>query len=150
MFKYIDMPKLVAFYLREFSYNKNETSNLYKFIFCLCLPYISQTFRVARMNALAIAECTNSADQIARVFNRVTGGATLSFEPMDSDYMLSYDNEEPNFTYDDTYDQPEVSYSPVLNSEIIRVTLNGVPKSNAESYLDLLIPFYHETFIIWN
>lgn len=91
MFRYIDMPKLVAFYLREFSYDAGgNASNLYKFVFCLCLPFVSHTFRRARLIALAIAECTNSQDQITRVLEKITG-AKADHISLDDSYYLSYD-----------------------------------------------------------
>lgn len=109
MFRYIDMPKLVAYYLREFSYRRNgTTSTLYQFVFSLCLPFVSKQFRSARLAALAIAECTNSADQIKRLFNKLMGGdATLTILSHNNDFLLSWDGTGAQplfpFSYDMKY-----------------------------------------------
>ncbi len=90
------MPRLVAFYLREFSGRADgEVSWLYKFIFCLCLPFVSNTFYRARLIALAIAECTESVAQIDRVLDMITasdssGGATISIERTNEDYLTVF------------------------------------------------------------
>lgn len=109
MFRYIDMPKLVAYYLREFSYRRDgTTSTLYQFVFSLCLPFVSKQFRSARLAALAIAECTNSADQIKRLFDKLMGGdAKLTILSHNNDFLLSWDGTgaEPllPFSYDMKY-----------------------------------------------
>lgn len=109
MFRYIDMPKLVAYYLREFSYRRDgTTSTLYQFVFSLCLPFVSKQFRSARLAALAIAECTNSADQIKRLFDKLMGGdAKLTILSHNNDFQLSWDGTgaEPlfPFSYDMKY-----------------------------------------------
>lgn len=109
MFRYIDMPKLVAYYLREFSYRRDgTTSTLYQFVFSLCLPFVSKQFRSARLAALAIAECTNSADQIKRLFDKLMGGdATLTILSHDNDFQLSWDGTGAQplfpFSYDMKY-----------------------------------------------
>lgn len=109
MFRYIDMPKLVAYYLREFSYRRDgTTSTLYQFVFSLCLPFVSKQFRSARLAALAIAECTNSADQIKRLFDKLMGGdAKLTILSHNNDFQLSWDGTgaEPLFpvSYDMKY-----------------------------------------------
>lgn len=144
MFKYIDMPKLVAFYLREFSLRTDgTTSNLYKFIFCLCLPFVSAKFRKARLIALAIAECTNSQDQIIRLLETITG-ATITITPFVDDSMVSYDGSaEIMMSYDGSAeDDPMVVYEPVANAGIMNIQLNGASKEQVSAYLDLLIPFY--------
>lgn len=90
------MPRLVAFYLREFSGRADgEVSWLYKFIFCLCLPFVSNTFYRARMIALALAECTESVAQIDRVLDMITAsdsssGATISIERTNEDYFTVF------------------------------------------------------------
>lgn len=115
MFRYIDMPKLVAYYLREFSYRRDgTTSTLYQFVFSLCLPFVSKQFRSARLAALAIAECTNSADQIKRLFNKLMGGdAKLTILSHNNDFQLSWDGTgaEPLFPF--SYD---MKYWPSLAS----------------------------------
>lgn len=144
MFKYIDMPKLAALYLREFSLRKDgETSVLFKFIFCLCLPFISRTFRKARLIALAIAECTNSRDQIVRLLEKITG-VTVEIVPEYSDYNVQYDgtDEVPEFSYDGTSDTPVIPYNLVANAGSISITLNGASQTEVEGYVSLLIPFY--------
>lgn len=144
MFKYIGMPKLVALYLREFSLRKDgETSVLFKFIFCLCLPFISRTFRKARLIALAIAECTNSQDQIVRLLEKITG-VTVVIVPEYSDYNVQYDgtDEVPEFSYDGTSDTPVISYNLVANAGGLNITLNGASQTEVEGYVSLLIPFY--------
>lgn len=109
MFRYIDMPKLVAYYLREFSYRRDgTTSTLYQFVFSLCLPFVSKQFRSARLAALAIAECTNSADQIKRLFDKLMGGdATLTILSHNNDFLLSWDGTGAQplfpFSYDMKY-----------------------------------------------
>lgn len=144
MFKYIDMPKLVALYLREFSLRKDgETSVLFKFIFCLCLPFISRTFRKARLSALAIAECTNSQDQTVRLLEKITG-VTVEIVFGYSDYNVQYNgtDEVPEFSYDGTSDTPVIPYNLVANAEGINITLNGASQTEVEGYVSLLIPFY--------
>lgn len=115
MFRYIDMPKLVAYYLREFSYRKDgTTSTLYQFVFSLCLPFVSKQFRSARLAALAIAECTNSTDQIKRLFDKLMGGdAKLTILSHNNDFQLSWDGTgaEPLFPF--SYD---MKYRPSLAS----------------------------------
>ena len=149
MFKYISMPKLVAFYLREFSVRKDGTpSLLYKFIFCLCLPFFSKTFNRARLIALAIAECTNSADQIKRVLEKITG-ASFTFRRLTDEYLAAYDgsNDTPDFAYGNEEDAPLVTFGFIPNYVAIDVTLNDASKSEVEAYLYLLIPFYIKTTI---
>lgn len=143
MFKYIDMPKLVAFFLREFSYRKDgTTSTLYKFVFCLCLPFVSYTFRRARLIALAIAQCTNSRDQIARLLEKITG-ATITYVALDESYYLSYNG--TGNTADIPYNvltDPIMPYSTVVNSLYMYIQLNGASETEVRQYLQLLIPFY--------
>lgn len=144
MFRYIDMPKLVAFYLREFSYDAGgNASNLYKFILCLCLPFVSRTFRRARLIALAIAECTNSQDQITRVLEKITG-VSVEIIPEYLDYSVQYDgtDEVPEFSYDGTSDTPVIPYNLVANAGTINITLNGASQTEVEGYVSLLVPFY--------
>lgn len=146
------MPKLVALYLREFSLRKDgETSVLFKFIFCLCLPFISRTFRKARLIALAIAECTDSRDQIVRLLEKITG-VTVEIVPEYSDYSdysVQYDgtDEVPEFSYDGTSDTPVIPYNSVANAGGINITLNGASKTEVEGYVSLLIPFYIESHV---
>lgn len=151
MFKYINMPKLVATYLREFSCDAaGRPSALYKFIFCLCLPFVSATFRQARLNALAIAECTNSGDQIARVLKAITG-ADIDYVGGVEDYEVSYgvpaDGEEVMLTYDGTFNTPIVPYGDPRNVVVATVQLNGATRSDVEAYLSLLVPFYIKLLI---
>lgn len=146
MFRYINMPKLVATYLREFSCNaEGRPSALYKFIFCLCLPFVSATFRRARLIALAIAECTNSSDQIARVLKAITG-AEISYTGSYTDYEVSYGTPEDGvgamLTYDGTFNEPIVPYGDPTNAVVATVQLNGATRSDVEAYLSLLVPFY--------
>ena len=143
MFKYIDMPKLVALYLREFSLRKDgETSVLFKFIFCLCLPFISRTFRKARLIALAIAECTNSQDQITRVLEKITG-VSVEYTPLDDSYYLSYNGtgNTPEFPYG-MLSEPLVPYIETPNQLYMYISLNGASEDEVRAYLQLLIPFY--------
>lgn len=148
MFRYINMPKLVAYYLKEFSARSDgSVSTLYKFIFCLCLPFLSDTFNRARMEALAISECTTSRDQISRLLNKITG-ADVTFEAYTEEFYASYDgtaDATQRFTY--TPDVPAddnvfVPFDPVPNSGNMIVNLNGYGQDQFESYLSLLIPFY--------
>lgn len=140
------MPKLVAFYLREFSVKSNgEPSLLYKFIFCLCLPFVSQTFRRARLNALAIAECTNSGDQIKRVIEKLTG-VTFNIVNLGAEYLTAFDGSDDvsDFPFNNSSgsDNAIVPFAPESNNIVIYITLNGASKSTVEAYLPLLIPFY--------
>lgn len=152
MLKYIDMPKLVAFYLREFSVRGDgETSTLYKFIFCLCLPFISATFRRARLIALAIAECTNSQDQIVRLLEKITG-VTVEITPLNNQFLMPYEWGEtstPNMPYSGS-ENPIMPYEPVSNAGIMNITLNGASKEEVSAYLELLIPFYVSLTINFN
>lgn len=144
MFKYINMPKLVAFYLREFSVRSDgDPSLLYRFVFCLCLPFISKTFRRARMNALAIAQCTNSTDQILRVLSKITG-ATVSVTLAYNEFFVTYSGstEDVEFTYDDTFKEPLIPYGLVQNSGIIYIVPGDADRNEIEAYLKLLTPFY--------
>lgn len=157
MFRYINMPKLVATYLREFSTDVDgKPSILFKFIFCLCLPFVSSTFRVARLKALAIAECKNSAEQIKRVFNNLTAAKITNIVTL-PDYETEFTYERLNsssttedaeyvrltgFNFDGTDETPEVLYDDTNNVAVIDVQLNGVSQSDVVAYLDLLIPFY--------
>lgn len=143
MFKYINMPKLVALYLREFSLRKDgETSVLFKFIFCLCLPFISRTFRKARLIALAIAECTNSQDQITRVLEKITG-VSVEYTSLDDSYYMSYNGtgNTPEFTYG-MLSEPLVPYNETPNQLYMYISLNGASEDEVRAYLQLLIPFY--------
>lgn len=143
MFKYIDMPKLVALYLREFSLRKDgETSVLFKFIFCLCLPFISRTFRKARLIALAIAECTNSQDQITRVLEKITG-VSVEYTSLDDSYYMSYNGtgNTPEFPYG-MLSEPLVPYIETPNQLYMYISLNGASEDEVRAYLQLLIPFY--------
>lgn len=141
------MPKLVAFYLKEFSVRTDETtSTLYKFVFCLCLPFLIPTFRKARLNALAIAECTNSFRQIARVLNKLTG-ATVGIVDYNDEYRTYYelidsDDIDTMFTYDDTDVTPRVPYSPSFNEGVIIVLDGYKSREEVEAYMRLLAPFY--------
>lgn len=143
MFKYIDMPKLVALYLREFSLRKDgETSVLFKFIFCLCLPFISRTFRKARLIALAIAECANSQDQITRVLEKITG-VSVEYTSLDDSYYMSYNGtgNTPEFPYG-MLSEPLVPYVETPNQLYMYISLNGASEDEVRAYLQLLIPFY--------
>lgn len=143
MFKYINMPKLVALYLREFSLRKDgETSVLFKFIFCLCLPFISRTFRKARLIALAIAECTNSQDQITRVLEKITG-VSVEYTSLDDRYYMSYNGtgNTPEFPYG-VLSEPLVPYAETPNQLYMYISLNGASEDEVRAYLQLLIPFY--------
>lgn len=143
MFKYINMPKLVALYLREFSLRKDgETSVLFKFIFCLCLPFISRTFRKARLIALAIAECTNSQDQITRVLEKITG-VSVECTSLDDSYYMSYNGtgNTPEFPYG-MLSEPLVPYIETPNQLYMYISLNGASEDEVRAYLQLLIPFY--------
>ena len=143
MFRYIDMPKLVAFYLREFSYDAGgNASNLYKFIFCLCLPFVSRTFRRARLIALAIAECTNSQDQITRVLEKITG-VSVECTSLDGGYYMSYNGtgNAPEFPYG-VLSEPLVPYVETPNQLYMYISLNGASEDEVRAYLQLLIPFY--------
>lgn len=143
MFRYIDMPKLVALYLREFSYDAGgNASNLYKFIFCLCLPFVSRTFRRARLIALAIAECTNSRDQITRVLEKITG-VSVEGTSLDDSYYMSYNGtgNAPEFPYS-MLSEPLVPYVETPNQLYMYISLNGASEDEVRAYLQLLIPFY--------
>lgn len=167
MFKYIDTPKLVAFYLREFSATSAwQPSILYKFVFCLCLPFISQRFREARLKALAIAECTQSKDQIVLLLkqlckqdmydpNEVELDIEIT-EPSDAymtmyDYDLERDSDSGGsedydfcFPYGSGDDNPIVPFGYPYNTVEIKIRgeVTDAQKYALEAYLKLLIPFY--------
>lgn len=149
MFKYIDMPKLVAFFLREFSYRKDgTTSTLYKFVFCLCLPFVSYTFRRARLIALAIAQCTNSRDQIKRLIEKITG-VKITYVLESDAYMLPYSfTSTPVLTYD-VSTTPIMPYEGTVNSLSMYIELNGASETEVRKYLQLLIPFYVDVKIVF-
>jgi hypothetical protein len=157
MFRYIGMPKLVAFYLKEFSYRYNVAEGtaqaapnyIYWFVFCLCLPFCSQTFRLARLRALAIAECTESADQIARVINKITG-AQLTYTTLDDDCFVSYDASGMfDFPFGVGNDSPDVPYSNWVKPVRIQIILNGATRNSVDAYLQLLLPFYNQYIITY-
>lgn len=148
------MPKLVAHYLREFSLQAGGAeSNLYRFVFCLCLPFISTTFAKARLIALAVAECTNSSDQIIKLLSKITG-ATVSFTELKTEYRVAYNGADdiPELPYDNSTgtDNPLVPYESTTNDVFLNVTLGDVPRSEFEAYLPLLIPFYIQYKLIYN
>ena len=148
------MPKLVAHYVREFSYrNTGETSTLYTFVFCLCLPFISRTFRRARLIALAIAECTNSEDQIIRVREKISVARVLSKTTYSDEYYAQYSGsvgDVPDFYYE-AHDKEEalVPYRGEANNVRFTIKLNGATQTEIEAYLVLLIPFYVELDIVF-
>lgn len=149
MFKYINMPKLVAFYLREFSNNKvGEVSTLYRFIFCLCLPFLSPTFNRARLTALAIAQCTDSAEQIIRVLNKITG-AVMTYERKDDSFYVPYNFDDPSamLSFDGSNATPVAPYYAFSNIVGITIQLNEANADEVLGYLSLLIPFYVKTTI---
>lgn len=150
MFKYINMPKLVAFYLREFSRMKggHGVSKLYQFIFCLCIPFLSPTFNRARLIALAIAQCTDSAEQIARVLNKITG-AVMTYDYRDDSFYVPYKFDDPSvmLSFDGSDATPVAPYGPLPNLVDITIRLNGANADEVVGYLSLLIPFYVKTII---
>lgn len=149
MFKYINMPKLVAFYLREFSINKRGVaSTLYRFIFCLCLPFLSPTFNRARLTALAIAQCTDSAEQIVRVLNKITG-AVMTYERRDDSFYVPYNfnSRGAMLSFDGSDSTPVAPYGSFPNIVDITIQLNGANADEVLGYLSLLIPFYVKTTI---
>lgn len=152
MLKYINMPKLVAFYLKEFSYRRDgTTSDLYWYVYCLCLPFIFPGFRRARMIALAIAECTNSRDQILRILNILTDAEF--WIPTPGEYRTQYSGsaaDVPDFGYDGTNEQPLVFYNEGTNESVLHIRLNGASRQEIEAYLELLIPFYINLIIVWH
>lgn len=153
MFKYINMPKLVAFYLREFSVNKRgDVSLLYRFIFCLCLPFLSPTFNRARLNALAIAQCTSSAEQIARVLNKITGAVMTYGHGGDDSFYVPYNVDNPSamLSFDVSDATPVAPYLAAPNVVVIAIRLNGAERAEVLGYLSLLIPFYVKTTITFN
>lgn len=153
MFRYIYLPKLVAYYLREFSYRPDRTSwvgsNLYSFVMCLCLPFISQTFRRARLYALMIAECTNSADQIKRVFNKITGAVLTDDTTFNAPCMIAYNIDSAVQVPFVLSQKTIIPYSAVANQTVLHVKLNQATKEEVEAYLSLLIPFYVQYTIIY-
>lgn len=152
-FRYINTAKLVAYYLREFSTNRGRvTSNLYRFVLCLCLPFTSVPFLKERMIRLAIAECTNSTDQIKRVL-KVIAGVDISVVTNTNDFYVALSTlSDPVFPYDDNAvsETARVPYTPIENEATIYVTLNGASQTKVAAYLDMLIPFYVQTVIIYN
>lgn len=144
------MPKLVAFYLREFSVNKRGgVSLLYRFIFCLCLPFLSPTFNRARLNALAIAQCTSSAEQIVRVLNKITGAVMTYGHGGDDSFYVPYNFDSPSamLSFDGSDATPVAPYLAVPNVVVIAIQLNEADANEVLGYLSLLIPFYVKTTI---
>lgn len=151
MFKYISTPKLVAFYLREFSATSDwQPSILYKFVFSLCLPFVSWHFRKARLIALAIAECTQSKDQIERLLQQLCNLDIEITQPTDA-YSTAYDGSDMGsgeanrcFPYGGGNDNPIVPFGYPYNTVEINVydEATDAQKYALEAYLKLLIPFY--------
>lgn len=153
MFRYIFLPRLVAYYLREFSYYPTratwEGSTLYSFVMCLCLPFISQTFRRARLYALMIAECTNSADQIKRVLNKITGAVLTDDTTFNAPCMIAYNIDSAVQVPYVLSKKTIIPYSAAVNQTVLHVKLNQATKEEVEAYLSLLIPFYVQYTIIY-
>ena len=162
MFRYISPAKLVATYLREFSfkerkfevlwdsYTRRVATNLYKFVLCCCLPFVSESFRRARLIALAIAECTDSQDQIKRLVNKITG-ADMEVRIDDGRYFTTYQGGDApvSFSFDSTADTPLVPFGGGSPSVEILVYTNEDDEikkqkkiDEVSALLDLLIPFY--------
>ena len=142
MFKYINMPRLVAHYLKEFSVGSDgNVSTLYRFVFCLCLPFVSSTFNRARLEALAIAECTNSRDQIFRLMYKLTGAVISN---VGSEYFVAYDasSDLPDFAFDGSNDVAAVPFDGSVNYANLLVSLNGCSADTFTAYFQLLVPFY--------
>lgn len=97
------------------------------------------------MIALAIAECTTSRDQIARLLNKITG-ADVTFVDYTAEFMVGYDGTEDatvtQLPYDGSDDVAVAPYSPVPNAGNMAVALNGYGQDQFASYLSLLLPFY--------
>lgn len=153
MFRYIFLPKLVAYYLREFSYYQTrasfEATNIYSFVMCLCIPFISQTFRRARLYALMIAECTNSADQIKRVFNKITGAVLTDDTTFNAPCMIAYNIDSAVQVPYVLSKKTIIPYSTAANQTVLHVKLNSASREEVEAYLSLLIPFYVQYTIIY-
>lgn len=143
MFKYINMPRLVAHYLKEFSVRSDgTTSDLYRFMFCLCLPFVFPAFRRARLIALMIAECTNSADQVSRVLFAATGAQIHSIVPGGAPIAYDGSGDVPQFAYDGSVDTPLVPYGQTPNNNIMYIELGSASLTEVQALLPLLIPFY--------
>lgn len=156
MFKYINMPRLVAYYLREFSNHQDPNnsapfSNLYVFVMCCCLPFFSQTFRTARLNALAIAECTCSQKQVERLLMKLVPNIeTVSITKSVEEFLLAFGTlSDAVIAYDDLT-SPLIVYTPAINDSKVIITLKGSlsqaavleTKAQILGYLPLLIPFF--------
>lgn len=157
MFRYISPAKLVATYLREFSFKERDNlptrhiaTDLYRFVLCCCLPFVSESFRRARLIALAIAECTDSQDQIKRLVNKITG-ADIEVIIVDGRYFTTYQGGDVplSFSYDSAANTPIVPFGAGAPSVEILVYTNEddeVKKQKkideVSALLDLLIPFY--------
>lgn len=157
MFRYISPAKLVATYLREFSFKERDNlptrcvaTDLYRFVLCCCLPFVSESFRRARLIALAIAECTDSQDQIKRLVNKITG-ADMEVIIDDGRYFTTYKGGDVplSFSYNNTANAPIVPFGAGSPSVEILVYTNEddeVKKQKkideVSALLDLLIPFY--------
>lgn len=153
MFKYIDTPKLVAHYLREFALDKEgEASLIYKFILCVVLPFVSQRFRRARLIALAIAECTQSQDQIVRVLKKIVAFETgldeadvqIDVTTGDEHLYVSYDKSNDanqQTSYEGSEDDLGAPYAEMQN--IITFTVyDEATLQIVNKYIALLVPFY--------
>lgn len=62
--------------------------------------------------------------------------------------MATFDD-SPDFAYDGSTDTPLVPFVGAPDTATITVTLNGASRSEVEAYLQILIPFYVSTNIIW-
>lgn len=156
MFRYIYLPKLVAYYLREFSYKNTNggwmNTTLYDFVLCLCMPFISNTFRVARLRALMIAECTNSADQIFKVMRQILNVVITDVTSFNSEFMVAYDTDTTTtlpFGFKTNHPTPVIPYNTAANTTILNIKLNGAARREVEAYLSLLVPFYIDYTIIY-
>lgn len=125
---------------------------LYKFCFCLCLPFVSNTFYRARMIALAIAECTESLAQIQRVLRLITN-ADITVTSTAGDYILPYgpgaDTADMMYSYTAGDQSTVVPYSGAADTATVLVVLNGASRTEVEAYLQLLIPFYVNINVVW-
>ncbi|NLV87543.1 MAG: hypothetical protein GX025_10080 [Clostridiales bacterium] len=68
-----------------------------------------------------------------------------------NDYFAAYDGsgDVADFAYDGSADNAIVPFSFKPNVEYIHITLNGASQQEVAGYLELLIPFYVQTPIIY-
>lgn len=153
--RYIHTARTVATLLREHCTARDGTvSTFYKFVFCLCLPFMSLKWYDEIAKAYVLASCTQSREQIFRVIELFTG-ATLSYSRSVETHMVSMDGSAQGLrvtmdgTADANFNVGAIPYFGVPNQEVMEIQLNGADTKEVERLLALLIPFYVNIKIVY-